>query len=550
MNYKKICALVLSSVIAITGLAGCSNSEAGKGTEQIENTTSEKHVEQLNIGTLSANDTFSALQQEGAYGRLNYNGMTQLNLWTRDENNEIAPGFFQSWDISEDNTEMILHFNPLGDLYFHNGDAVTIEDVIFTFEYYKNIKKSTWFQKITDIEQVDDTSIKLSFDSNYAFSFLNEVTLSYYILSKDIWEKVDEPDKYIDADAAIGCGPYKLVSIDDDAQVSYYEAVENYPLGEITVDKIALKSYENQSAMLMALINGEIDATFDYSGPIDPTLIPTIENEENINIGESINSAAYHIVFGFNKYPTNDLPFRLAVRKALDYELLCSTIAGGYGEIANEGAVSPVNLGYDESLPKLSRNLEEANKILDEAKYIDINGDGFRELPDGNVMDVSIALQSGNALYTRMAEVIQTNLADVGIKTTIDQQTISNADYTNELRNQGAYEIYIGMTTTGRAQWTGVVNYVADIMSNKKWGTYADPAYMNAYNGMLYAGNYDEYISSFKEAQKINSEQAPVIALAIQKAFYPYRTDKITGFVEYPSWGVINNKTWFSAKAK
>jgi len=303
--------------------------------------------------------------------------------------------------------------------------------------------------------------------------------------------------------------------------------------------------------MLQALANDEIDAVYGYSAPIDSTLIPTIEGNSAIDLGKSANTAPYHIVFGFKKYPTNDLPFRQAVRYALDYELLCASIAGkNYGQIANEGAVSPTCLGYLDTLPTLAQNLEMANKVLDEAGYKDVNGDGYRELPDGSTMDVSIALQSGNDLYKRIAEIMQINLKAVGVRLTVDEQTISNSDYTNKLRNESAYEIYIGMTTTGRAQWTGVVNYVADIMSNKKWGTYGDEAYMAAYNGMLYAGSYEEYIENFQKAQVINSEQAPVICLAISDAFFPYRTDYITGWTNYPAWGVINGATWYTVSAK
>lgn len=112
----------------------------------------------------------------------------------------------------------------------------------------------------------------------------------------------------------------------------------------------------------------------------------------------------------------------------------------------------------------------ELSRNLDEADYQDTDSDGVRELPDGSPMDVKIALQSGNETYQRIAEILTNHLAEVGIRVSVDEETISKSDYTNQLRNDGVYEIYIGQTTTGCAQWTGVVNYVADIMSNKKWG--------------------------------------------------------------------------------
>jgi len=114
--------------------------------------------------------------------------------------------------------------------------------------------------------------------------------------------------------------------------------------------------------------------------------------------------------------------------------------------------------------------LVELSRNLDEADYQDTDSDGVRELPDGSPMDVKIALQSGNETYQRIAEILTNHLAEVGIRVSVDEETISKSDYTNQLRNDGVYEIYIGQTTTGCAQWTGVVNYVADIIGYRPDG--------------------------------------------------------------------------------
>ena len=67
---------------------------------------------------------------------------------------------------------------------------------------------------------------------------------------------------------------------------------------------------------------------------------------------------------------------------------------------------------------------------------------------------------------------------------------------------------------------------------------------------MMKSKNYDEYSAAFKDIQKMNAQEAPGIALAIMKTYFPYRTDKITGWVNYPSRGVINGETWYKAVAK
>jgi peptide/nickel transport system substrate-binding protein len=220
--------------------------------------------------------------------------------------------------------------------------------------------------------------------------------------------------------------------------------------------------------------------------------------------------------------------------------------------VANQGGVSPSCLGYDDSLPLNVRDLAESARLLDEAGFIDADGDGFRELPDGQRLDVKMALQSGTDIYKRIAEIIQINLAEAGIRVSVDEQTVSNADYAQKLRMDGVYEIYIGMTTAGIAQWTGIASYLADvtITSGQHFGTYADEEYLNAYNGMLYAASYEEYIDNFRAIQAMNATDCPGVALAVMQTFYPYRTDRVTGWINYPAWGVVNPTTWYKAVSK
>lgn len=544
-------AFVLACSLLVSMLTGCGeNVQETKKTDDTKYTqeAEKKHVEVLRIGTTYANDSFNLFTSDGAFGRMNYNAFVGLNFWAFDENGELSSDgcFFRTWEISEDDTTLTLTFDTT-DLYWHDDVAVTGEDALFTFEYYKK-QNYPLFLHMTEIQLTDAQTLQVTFDVPMAFAFMNQATLMYKLLPKHIWENVENPETYDGEDAAIGCGPYRLKAIDEYAQVSYYEAVEDYPLGEIMVDSVEIHSYDNQSALMMAMTGNEIDVMYGYSSSLDTTLLGMVENDPAMDAGESVNTATYQIMFGFHQQPTDDLNFRLGVRYALDYELLNQSLSGGYGEIANQGAVSPAALGYDDSLEKNERDLDKANAYLDAGGYIDIDGDGYREYPDGSPMNVSIALQNGSSdVYKRIAEMIQIHLAEVGIQTTIDQKTISNADYAVKLRMEGTYEIYIGMTTVGIASWTGIASYLADvtITSGQHFGTYGDAEYINAYNEMTESRDYEEYITAFKKIQKMNVTDCPGIALAITKTFYPYRTDKISGWVNYPAWGVIHAKTWY-----
>lgn len=553
---RKLITLLLSMCLLVSMLSACGGNtnvedDPSIGDDIVSGAETE-HVKTLRIGTTYENESFSVWTTAGAFGRMNYHSFTNLCFWSFDENNELSTEgtFFRGWEISEDNTVLTLNYD-LTNLYWHDGQPVTDEDVIFSMNFW-TARNYPLFLHFTNIEVPETGKIELTFDTPMAFSFLNQTSQMYFIMPEHIWGDVEDPASYDGDDKSIGCGPFKLVNIDYDAQVSYYEAVENYPLGEVTVDSVELHSYDNEASLIQAMINNEIDVMYGYSNGLDTTLLPLIENIEEIDPGQSLNSATYQIMFGFNQYPTSELPIRQAVSYALDYELLCSTLGGEYGQIASTGAVSPACLGYDESLPMNTHDVEKAAQILDEAGYTDINGDGYRELPDGAEMSIRIGLQNANDLYKRNAEIIQTNLAEVGIRAVVDEETISNADYRTAQRMDGQYEIWLSQTTSGMATWGGVAHYAAavTITSGQRFGTYADPEYLAAYDAMSQSKNYDEYVAAFQNIQRMNSEDIPVIALAVESIFYPYRTDAITGWINYPSRGVINTSTWYNAVAK
>ena len=57
----------------------------------------------------------------------------------------------------------------------------------------------------------------------------------------------------------------------------HYEAVgETYMGRALTVRSVTVRSYDSQDALVMALRTGEVDAMYDYSNPISPTMLPSI----------------------------------------------------------------------------------------------------------------------------------------------------------------------------------------------------------------------------------------------------------------------------------
>ena len=551
---KRLASLLLASALALTA-AGCAGQNPAASTqsgppEAVESgKSSVAYVEELRIGTTAAIDGANVMTENGIFGKLNYNAVVTAPFVVTDENGKVQPFFMTGWELSGDLNTITATFATDQGLTWHDGEPVTMDDVVFTFQYLID-RKSSYCSGLTGVEAVNETTATLTLTDGKAFTMLNSMANFVTLRPEHVWSKVEgEYAEYTGEDAAIGCGPYKLTGVDEEAQSMTLEAVSDTYMGqELTVRKLTVRTYDSHDALVMALRTGEVDAMYDYSNPISPTMLPSISGVDGVDPGKGMNMGLFEILFGFQKQPTDDLEFRRAVRYALNYELLATTIGGEDGQVPGEGIISPAGIGYDDSLPKLVKDQEQAKAILEAAGYIDTDGDGWREQPDGTPMDVLVTPQynaTKAALYQRIAEIIVTNLGEVGVKCTLDEESIRNSDHEQQLRDDGAYEIYICYATQGVSFYKTPFLYMFnDDLS--MWGTCDLEDFDQAYNDMLNAQGDEDYVAKVKELQRIASEEVIGIALCWDTAYYPYRTDKYEGWTNFPGWGVINCETWYN----
>lgn len=535
---KKLLSLLFAFIVTLGGLSFTALAQAEEPLTLV-------------IGTTKVPEVMSIAYERDAFGRMNYTGICAAAFLDRDENSQVQPNLMTDWEISDDLTSMVATFATDRGILWHDGKPLTMDDIVFTYNYLMNVKKSSYIHMLTGVERLSDTQLRLTFDGPSAFNFLNYSAMAVYVYPKHIWENIDAPNDYRGEDAVINCGPYRLIDVDMDAQIMTYEAVENYWKGDLAVKHIVVRSYDTHDSLLMALAVGEIDAMYDYSNPVDATKLSAISGQEDIDPGMSDNPGQYQVVFGLNVAPTNDLAFRKAVSKALDYELLAISIDGTDAQVAGTGIVAPPNIGFDASLPKLAQDTEVAKTILDEAGYRDTDGDGWREFPDGTAMNLLITPNSAasSSLYPRVCEIIRSNLADIGVYATIDTEHMTNTDTLRAFIYSGEYQMFVGMTSPGVAAYESAFYYYVDKGYGNPWGTNKDPEFVQTYLDMMNAADYDQYVRCITQLQRIASEDVLGMALCWAKCYFPYRTDRFTGWVNFPGYGVINNKTWCNLRA-
>ncbi len=513
------------------------------------------HVAELRIGTTASCETVNLITSSGSFAKMCYNAICAAPWLINTIDGGFETFIMTDWEVSEDQLTLTATFATDQGIEWHDGTPLTMDDIIFTFEYYKQNGWSVGLAYDT-IAQVDDKTAVFTFTEPTAYSYLQKLVMSEYVYPKHIWEGVEDYNTLSNTpEGAIGCGPYKLTLHDAEAQLLVFEACADTYMGrELTVDKVTVKTYESNEALVMALIADEIDAMYNYSNSLDSSMRPSVTGVENLDSGMSINPGNFQLVFGFNVAPTNDLNFRKAVYYALDYELLAVTIGGEDGLVPNIGVISPTTLAYDDSLQTNVRDIEKAAEILDEAGYVDANGDGLRDYPDGSALEVLVTPQyneSRAALYMRIAEIMISNLADIGVKAVLDEESVRNSDYATEFRRSGEYQMFIGYTSPGMARYEGAFYYAAlGANATNPWGTCNVEAFNDAYYAMAGSASTEEYLENYATLQQVAADNMVMLALAWDACYFPYRTDKYEGWINFPGYGVINNQTWYTVHTK
>ena len=545
---KIICSLlVVLSIISFSACAGAGGGSGAKGG----------HVDELVIGTTKQIEALSILDQSGSFGRLNYNSVVYANFFYPDSEGNMQPYFLESYKISEDSKELTMVFPT--DKVWHDGVPVTVDDMVFTFEFMRDVYGQKSLRNLKEIRVDADNQITLVFSEPDAFYYVKNANLTYFVIPKHIWENVEDYSTYTGEDAMIGCGPYKVVNVDKDAGIIQYEAVpENDYLGEITVDKITLRSYSSQDALLMALANGEIDVMYEYANPIPYTLLDVVSGKDNIELGMSDYTGCNQVTFGMNRPANQYHEFREAAVKCFDWKLITQLQNGEYGETPGSGILPRACAGYDDSLWMLYQDTEEAAALLDQAGFKDVDGDGFRELPDGTPFTYKITSQlsaSRNDMFTRIGQLMADGLKAIGVNAYFDTDALASEEVNDKMVADNDYDMFIGYTTSGVAAYRTCFWYFLnrEIVGSgaMNWGgSYNDPELNAAYVKLQNARNNDEYLEAVKELQKLASEDLFAFSLCWEKCFFPYRTDKYDGFVNMDAVGVVHAETFYQLTNK
>ena len=211
----------------------------------------------------------------------------------------------------------------------------------------------------------------------------------------------------------IGNGPFVFVS--HRPQESWtFRANSAFPEGlggRPFLDRYVYRVIPEQTTLLTDLLTETVDL---YIAPRSDQ-VEAIQEASHLDL-LSFPHREYRLVGWNSRRPQlADALVRRAITMATNRQEIIDALLGGYGTLAN-GGVPPFHWAYDGSLEgELPYDPEQAARLLEEAGWTDRDGDGVRENADGTALAFTLKYNTGNQQRQDIAEIMQAQLAQVGI---------------------------------------------------------------------------------------------------------------------------------------
>jgi microcin C transport system substrate-binding protein len=235
---------------------------------------------------------------------------------------------------------------------WHDGQPITPEDVIFSFNAFKthNPRFAAYFRHVIKAEQTGENEITFAFDSA-GNRELPQIVGELTILPKHWWESSDRSGQKRDLtettlEAPLGCGPYRIKAFEAGTSVRY-ERVENYwgkdlnvRAGRDNFDELRFDYFRDLTIAFEAFKTDQLDWREENTAKNWATGydFPAVREKRVVLEQFPIRSIGIMQAFAFNirRSKFKDSRLRRAFNFALDFEEINSELFyGEYKRIAS-----------------------------------------------------------------------------------------------------------------------------------------------------------------------------------------------------------------------
>ncbi|WP_382402718.1 oligopeptide ABC transporter substrate-binding protein [Lentibacillus salinarum] len=399
------------------------------------------------------------------------NDIIHEDMVTTNESLEYIPNLTE-WE-TEDN--QVYTFTLEEGVKWHNGEELTMEDWQFAIEvlahpdyegprynYVQEIEGAEEYKageadSVSGFEIEDDYTAVITFNDAKVNNLENLWTTPMPKAELEdipVGDMMEAPEV---RENPVGLGPFKVTEVVQGEYVTL-ERFDEYWQGKPKLAELTIRVID-PSLVQGALQNEEIDIM-----EINPDDVEDLEQLDNVRVEEQEGLGYSYVGFRFgsydhdnrtavddyDKYDSKEL--RQAMFYAIDREALVDTYLAGKATIVNTPVPSVHWIAADESeLTQYDYDPDKAEELLEEAGYVDVNDDGYREDPNGDEFVVNFSHYAGSAAFEGRSQALMQAWEDVGLKTELATGQLIEFNTYNEMKDNDDenIEVFFGAWIVG-----------------------------------------------------------------------------------------------------
>lgn len=331
------------------------------------------------------------------------------SLVSLDADGAVVPWLAESWQESEDG--LTWTFTLKEGVTFTDGSPLTAEAVAFNFDYWVaggNATAAVWLEDYFEsATAVDELTLEIRLLAPYP-RFADNLTQGYFgIQSAEALEsRTDEEN----CTAPIGSGAFTVAEWNrgENIVLERNEGYSSWPAnarheGPALVERVDWRFVSDPTTRVATLRSGETHAVYD---------VPAVDWE---SVGADGFTRLRYITPGRPQQlsldtaegPFTDVAVRQAFAYALDRKAIVEAIGHGVIPFEGNGGVSQATPGYSTAAAeRYSYDVDEANRLLDEAGWTERTSDGFRA-KEGEPLHIVLPYGAGSIINADGAAILQ-----------------------------------------------------------------------------------------------------------------------------------------------
>ena len=253
----------------------------------------------------------------------------------------LLPELAESWEASPD--AKVWTFKIREGVDFHSGHRLVAEDVIASINHHRGDDSASAAKPIVE-DIVDMTAEGMIVTMTLA----NGNADFPFVLSDYHLPILPANDGKIDPETRDGCGPFRIVDIEFGVGARYERHDGYWKSGLPYIDAIEQLVIHDDDARRSALISGEVN----YIDTVDLNAVSEFGRTAGIEILSVTGTQHYGLPMDTRAAPFDDVNVRLALKYAINRQLLVDTILNGYGSLGNDHPIGPGARFFNTDLPQ------------------------------------------------------------------------------------------------------------------------------------------------------------------------------------------------------